>query len=211
MCGGGGNATAAAQQQEQERQAQIASTVDTINKAFAGRTSQYNTYLDALRKSYGTQLNYQQANAQRNLKFSLARAGLTGGSVAADQGGELTREAGAARIGAEQQAQAKTAALQSSDEATRQQMISLAQSGASIGEPGIQTANMLAANLGNAQANLAPDTLGNVFGGVTNSINAYNTAAQTRLGLRAAQAYTGAFSNAPTTNAGYANTGAGGH
>lgn len=203
MCYGGNNAAATAQTQQAQQQQSINSNVSAINNAFQGRQGQYNDYLSALNSSYQTQLNQQQADASRGLKFSLARNGQTGGSVAADQGGELQKEMGQGQITAEQQAQGKVAALQSSDQAEKQQLISLAQSGANIGNAGEQVADSLNANLQGAQANLGPNTLGQIFGGVTNSISNYNTAAQSRLGLKAAQAYTGAFSNSTSTNAGY--------
>jgi hypothetical protein len=84
-------------------------------------------------------------------------------------------------------------------------MLSLAESGANIGNAAEQTASALSANLANAQQNLGPNTLSNVFGNLTNTTNQMNTNAQTRMGLKAAQAYTGAFSNNATTNSGYAN------
>lgn len=210
MCMGGGNsATQAAQQQQQQQQQAVNQNVSAINSAFANRQSQYSNYLGALNKSYQTQLNLQQADASRNLKFALARSGMTGGSVAADQGANLQREMGQATLGASEQAQAKLAALESSDAATQQQMIALAQSGANIGNAAGETAAALKANLDNAQSNLGPNTLGQAFGGLTNTINQMNQGYQTRLGLRAAQAYAGAFSNNATTASGYGNAGTG--
>ncbi|MDE2098514.1 MAG: hypothetical protein KGL39_14770 [Patescibacteria group bacterium] len=207
--GGGNSATQAAQQQQQQQQQAVNQNVSAINSAFANRQSQYSNYLGALNKSYQTQLNLQQADASRNLKFALARSGMTGGSVAADQGANLQREMGQATLGASEQAQAKLAALESSDAATQQQMIALAQSGANIGNAAGETAAALKANLDNAQSNLGPNTLGQAFGGLTNTINQMNQGYQTRLGLRAAQAYAGAFSNNATTASGYGNAGTG--
>jgi hypothetical protein len=203
MCMGGNNATQQAEQQQQQQQEAVTGNVNAINSAFANRSSQYSSYLSALNSSYQQQLNLQQAQAARGLKFSLADSGLTGSSVAADQGAELQREMGQATVGAEQQAQAKEAGLQSSDQATRLQMIQLAQSGANIGNAAEQTATALSSNLQNAQANLAPNSLGNAFGGIAQDVSTANTAYMQRQGLRAAGAYTGAFSNTPTSNAGF--------
>lgn len=203
MCYGGNNAAEQASAQQAQQQQSINSNVSAINNAFKGRQGQYDDYLGALNKSYQTQLDQQQADASRGLKFSLARNGQTGGSVAADQGGELQKEMNQGQITAEQQAQAKLAGLKSSDQAEKQQLIALSQSGANIGNAGMQVADSLSANLEGAQKELGPNTLGNIFGGVANTVSNYNTAAQARLGLRAAQAYTGPFSNATTTNAGF--------
>jgi hypothetical protein len=205
MCFGTGNASQAATQQQEQQNATTAASISSINSAFANRQSQYNDYLNALNKSYQTQLNYQQAQSSRGLKFALARGGMTGSSVAADQGAELQREMGQAQVTAEQQAQAKLASLQSSDLASKQQMISLAESGANIGNAAEQTATALQANLQGAQTALGPNTLGQMFGGITNTVNNMNTAAATRMGLRAAQAYTSPFTNSASTSSGYFN------
>lgn len=204
MCfGSNSKASDAAAAQQANQQQSINQNVTAINGAFANRSQQYSDYLSALRGSYQSQLQMQGANAGRQLKFSLARGGLTGSSVAADQGGELQREEANGQITAEGQAQGKLAGLESADTAEKQQLIQLASTGANIGNAAQQTATALSANLQNAQSNLSPDTLGNIFGGVQNSYNAMNTAYNQRLGLRAAQAYTGAFSNSSNTDAGF--------
>ena len=197
------SATQAAQTQASNQQATIAGSIANINAAYGNRQSQYDSYLKALNTSYQQQLNTQQAAASRGLKFSLARGGLTGSSVAANQGAELQKEMGQGTLTAAEQAQAKLAGLQSSDIASKEQMMSLATSGAQIGNAGQQMGTMLQANLNNAQSALAPNTLGNVFGGITGVASNMNTAAQTRLGLRAAQAYANPFSNATSTAGGY--------
>lgn len=201
------SATTAATNQAAQQAATVNNQINSINSAFANRQGQYNSYLSALNTSYQTQLQQQQASAGRQLKFSLARGGQTGGSIAAQQGGELQREEGQGQITAQEQAQAKLAGLQSSDVAEKQQMISLAESGANIGNAAQQTATALQANLNNAQTNLGPNTLGQVFGGITNTTNAMNTAYASRMGLRAAQAYANPFSNSTSTASGYSNSG----
>jgi len=210
MCSSSNNsATQAAEQQQATQQANIQQNTAAINSAFANRQSQYTQYLNALNSSYQTQLNQQQANASRQLKFSLSRGGLTGSSVAADQGGELQRELGQGQVTAQEQAQAKLAGLESSDVAEKQQMLSLAASGDNIGNAAQQTATALQANLNNAQSALGPNTLGNVFGNLTNTTNQMNTNYQQRQGLRAAQAYTNPFSNTASTSSGYSSAGGG--
>lgn len=204
MCMGGGNsASNAALQQQQQQQGTINSNISQINSAFSNRQGQYNDYLNALNKSYQTQLNLQQSQSSRGLKFAMARSGMTGGSVAADQGAELKREMGQGTVTASEQAQAKLAALQSSDQASKNQMVSLAESGANIGNAAAQTSTALQANINNAQSALGPDTLGNAFGGIANTVNSINTAAASRMGLRAAQSYANPFSNSSGTNSGY--------
>jgi hypothetical protein len=197
----------AANQATQQAQA-VQQSVAGINSAFANRQAQYSNYLGALNTSYQTQLNQQQASSSRALKFAVARTGMTGGSVAADQGAELQREMGQGTVTADEQAQAKLAGLESSDQASKQQAIALAQSGANVGNSAQQLDTQLQGNIQNAQTNLGPNTLGNIFGGITNTTNAMNAAGQQRLGLRAAQAYTGAFTNNANTTGGYGGSGA---
>ena len=189
MCGGGGNATAAAQQQEQQRQAEISANVNSINSAFGNRQPQYNQYLQATRNLYNTELGRQQQIASRNLKFALARNGQTGGSVAADQGNELGREMAQGSIQAEQKAQGGLAQLENQDQAERLQMISLAQSGADIGNAATQTADALRANLGSAMAGSTANSLGDVFGDLTKDYNNFQQAAMTRKGLNNSTQY----------------------
>jgi hypothetical protein len=208
MSTGSNTATTAANQAAQQ-QSSINNNVNAINSAFANRQGQYNSYLSALNSSYQTQLNQQQQTASRNLKFALAGNGMTGSSVAADQGGQLQQQMEQGQLSASEQAQAKLASLESSDQSEKQQLISLAQSGANIGNAAEQTATALQTNIQNADAALAPNALGNAFGGITNTINSMNTAAQTRLGLKAAQAYTNPFSNTATTSSGYGGSGSG--
>lgn len=189
MCGGGNSASRAAQAQENQRQATIGKNVSDINSAFSGREGEYANYKTNLQGQYQTELNRQQALAARNQKFSLARGGLTGGSAAADAGTLLGQETAQGTVAAQQGVESGVAKLQASDEATRQQMIALAQSGGDIGNAAIQTAHSLQANLGNAQQTNIPAGLGDVFSGVTSSISDAKNAASLRSGILKGQLY----------------------
>ena len=192
MCGGGGDAQKAAQQQEQQREDTISKNVNAINSAFSNRQPEYDQYRKALQDQYETELNRQQAIAGRNNKFALARSGLTGGSAAVDSGRLLGQEEAQGTLAAQQGVQSNVSKLQSNDEATRQQMISLAQSGGDIGNAATQTANSLRANLGNAQSVNAAQGLGDVFGATTASYNNEQQAAALRSGLLKGQLYASA-------------------
>ena len=189
MCGGGGNAAAAAQQQENARQANISQNVNAIDKTFANRQPQYAQYLNAARGVYQTELGRQQQIAGRNLNFSLARSGMAGSSVAADQGNELGREMAQGTIQAEQKAQSGLSQLQSQDEAEKQQLISLAQSGADIGSGATMANNQLQANIGAAKSGSTASSLGDMFGGITQDYTNYNNAAMARKGINNSAQY----------------------
>lgn len=196
MCGGGGNAAAAAAQQEQQRQGTISQNVNQIDSTFANRQPQYDQYLNAQRNLYQTELGRQQGIAARGQKFALARSGLTGSSVAADQGDELGREMAQGSITAEQKAQSGLAGLEGQDNAEKLQLTSLAQSGADIGNAATQSADALRANLGAAMSGSTASGLGDIFGGVTKDVENFNNAAATRRGVNNSNQYL--YGNAST-------------
>jgi hypothetical protein len=189
MCGGGNSASRAAAAQEAARQATVGKNVSDINSAFRGRTGEYADFRKNLQNQYQTELNRQQGIAARNQKFSLARGGLTGGSAATDAGTLLGQETAQGTVNAQQATESGVAKLMATDEATRQQMIALAQSGGDIGNAATQTANSLRANIGNAQATNIPQGLGDVFGDVTKSVTDAQNAAALRKGILAQQVY----------------------
>lgn len=205
MCGGGGNASAAATQQEAARQANISQNVNQIDQTFATRQPQYDQYLNAQRGLYQTELGRQQGIAARNQKFALARSGLTGSSVAADQGDELGREMAQGSITAEQKAQGNLASLESQDNAEKLQLTSLAQSGADIGNAATQSADALRANLGTAMAGSTASGLGDVFGTVAKDTENYQNAQMARKGINNSNQYL--YGNAAAAATG--NTGLG--
>ena len=142
-----------------------------------------------LQAQYQQELDRQQAIAGRNNKFALARSGLTGGSAAVDSGRTLGQEEQLGTLAAQQQVNSNVSKLQANDQATRQQMISLAQSGNNIGDAATQTSQALQANLGQASSVNAAQGLGDAFAQTTNAYNNEQTAAALRNGLLKGQLY----------------------
>lgn len=201
------SAAEAAARAEAERQATISANVGRINSAYAGRENQYADFIDALRKTYGTELTRQQTDASRQLKFGLARGGLTGGSQAVFAGQNLAREANQGTLTAESKAQGALADLRAKDEQSRLSMISLAQSGADIGDAATQTANALRANIGAAQSSNLASGLGEVFGGTAATYKAMQEAAALRRGLKSSELYASPFTRGSgATGAGLGGT-----
>lgn len=174
---------------EAERQARISKNVGDINSAFGNRQGQYDAYLAAVRKNLGSQLTKQQGVASRNLKFSLARGGLTGGSAAVDKGADLQDEFRKGALDVESKAQSGAAGLQQKDEASRLSLISLAQAGGDIGDAAGQTASMLQANTQGALNESGTQTLGDVFGSTAQTYKTMQEAANLRRGLRDSDIY----------------------
>jgi len=79
--GSGNSATQAAANANAQSQAQIQNAVTGINAAYnsPARAQQIQTYGGNLQNYYDTQVNQQQAINARDLTFSNARSGLTGG------------------------------------------------------------------------------------------------------------------------------------
>jgi len=193
MCFGGGSSTKKAEQAEAARQSQISSNVMGINSAFAGREPQYADLGNAVRSRLGTELDQKRGEATRQNKFALAKSGLSGGSAAIDAGRRLTREGQEGALAVERQARAGQADLRSKDEASRLQLISLAQSGNDIGNASQQTANMLRSNIDAAKNANVVNGLGDVFGGTANAVKTSRDAAARRRGLSEASTYAKAF------------------
>src|SRR5688572_11550915 len=84
--GSSNSAQRQAQRAEADRQARIASTTSRINSVYdaPGRQAQYDDFLSAVRQNYTEDATRQKTTADRDLKFSMARSGLHGGSADVD-------------------------------------------------------------------------------------------------------------------------------
>jgi hypothetical protein len=164
--GSGNSAANAANAANAQQQKDIQNSVSQINAAYSSpaRQQQYETYGNNLRDYYTGQVNNQEVQNARNLKFANARSGLSGGSAAVDNNTQLQKDYTNGLLEASRQASAGKAALQQADVNSKNQMIGLAQQGNYTGVgPGFgaleQSANLDAAK-GYGQVN----SLGNIFG-----------------------------------------------
>lgn len=169
MGGGGGSAQRAAQQQQAQQQAQIAQSTQAINNIFSSpqRQQQYADYGKNLLNLYKQNLDYQQGKASRNLKFALARSGLTGGSYQADAGANLQHDYNQGLLSAQSQAQQGESQMQEADQQTKQNLIALAQSGLDATSAASMANSALKSNIGNANQYSNVNQLGNFFGDVS--------------------------------------------
>jgi len=171
-----------ANRMEQQRRANIANTTSRINDAYRNpqREADIAGFLDATRQFYRGDLDRQHQVTQRGLKFALARSGLTGGSVAADQGRTLGEDYQRGILQADRLAQGHANDLRNADEQTRMNLISMAQNGIDDTGAGMQAAQLMQANLAGAQSQLKANTLGDVFGGFGTLIKHSRDAAESR-------------------------------
>lgn len=194
MCGGGGNqASRAAKEAETERQAQVERSTSAIDRAFKGRASQLGDFTEALRGEFRSQAEEQKSDADRRLKFSLARGGLTGGSAAADAGVDLGEEFQKGLLKGESRVQGAVADLGSADEASRRQLIALAQSGAGATTLTQQAVNALRANIGGARATGLSEDVGDIFSNTRALFTKQEEAAARRRGLEEANIFADPF------------------
>jgi hypothetical protein len=177
------SATDAAAAADAARQAAIAKTVGSINTAYSSpnRQAQYATYGQNLNSYYTGQVNDQEAINARNLKFAMARSGLSGGSAAVDSNTQLQKDYTKGLLQASQAAQGGTAALEQSDINAKNQLTSLAEQGAYTGAIPTQIAEAQQATLGAAGNYANTQALGNLFTGTANIYGNEQTAAANRL------------------------------
>jgi hypothetical protein len=154
-----------AELREREREQQIKRTTAAIDAIFDSpeRQRQYTDFVSSLRAYQGEQLERQKSDADRDLKFSLARSGQTGGSVAADKGRRLGDEFSDATLEAERRAQGALSDLQASDQDARMNLIQLGQSGLDTTTGAQRAGELLSANLGTAASRARAESLGDSF------------------------------------------------
>lgn len=181
--GTGNSAANAANAFNQQQQQQIQQSVGAINAAYnnPNRQSQYQSYNANLQNYYNNQVNTQEAQNARNLKFAMARSGLTGGSAAVDSNTQLQKDYTQGLLAASQAATAGTSALEQADINSKNQLISLAQAGNFTGAVPSATALSQNANLQTAQNYGNANALGNAFTGTQGIYQNEETAAANRL------------------------------
>lgn len=165
--GSSNSASNAASAADANRQKQINDSISQINAAYGSpsRQAQYDTYGRNLKDYFTGQVNEQQATSARNLKFAEARSGLTGGSASVDANTQLGKDYTKGLLQASQAAQGGTAALQQADIGAKNNLISLAESGANLGSIPGAIASSARANLGTAMNYGNANSLGNLFAG----------------------------------------------
>jgi hypothetical protein len=185
MYGSGGDAANSAAQQaqrsEDEHQARIKAATSTIDNIFAdpSRAALYDTQRDAVYDLNKQELDRQQQEAERRIKFGLARNGLSGGSVDVDQHAKLGQRTTEGLMRVRGLADDAASELRLNDERTKQNLISMAQSGIDTGT----AANMAVQGMNaNAQTGLASRQIANI-GNLFSDLGAAYMASQQRDGL----------------------------
>lgn len=188
----GSNSASRAQRQanrtERERQAAIALGTERVNKVFDSpeRGRQIEDFLAALRERYTDDANRQKGTADRRLKFSMARSGLTGGSASVDANRNLGEEYVRGLLDAENTALETQGRLRAQDEASRMDILSMIRQGLDATTAANRAGAAMRANAQIAEGGAFADGLGDIFGGTADIYKRQTEAAERRRGERAA-------------------------
>lgn len=186
MGGSNDSAQRAAQARQDQQQAAIDQSQAQINAIFDNpqRQADIDDFVNATRQYYQQDLDKQKAQADRSLKFALAKSGLTGGSEQVDQQEQLGESYAKGQLQAEQKALGAGANLQDADEQARQRLIALATSGLDATNAASQSAEAMRTDLQAARAGMGANAMGDVFGTFNNFTKNVDDAQQRRRGLQ---------------------------
>ncbi|MFY4004893.1 hypothetical protein [Achromobacter denitrificans] len=143
------------------RDGQVYTGVERI--AGVDRNAMYDQQRKAVTDLNRRDVDRQFLDAERANRFGLARSGLTGGSADIDSNAELTRRTNEGLIKAAGIGDQAAADLQTADERSRQNLISMAQSGIDTGQAAQMALSQLDANSANAASARSGATVGNLF------------------------------------------------
>jgi hypothetical protein len=166
MSGPNNKASQQATANENARQASIAGTQARVNQAYESpqREADIQGYMGATRDYLGRDLNLQKTTNDRELKFALARGGLTGGSTQVDQQKVGARDYTRGLLNVEQKTQSAGADLRSQDQDARTRLISLATSGLDATSAASMAASSMRSALDSSRSTAAAQGLGDMFG-----------------------------------------------
>lgn len=186
MAGGGDNRAAdEANRQEQARQAAIAATQGRVNQVFnnPARAADIADYVGAIRQYHGDDLSRQKADADRELRFAMARGGLTGGSTQVDQQKLFGQDYARGLLDVERRAQGAGAELEAADQEARARLISLATSGLDATTAAQSAASAMRTNLEAGKSAAMANGIGQVFGQTKTFADRARDAAEKRRAL----------------------------
>ena len=158
-------ASEAAQRAEAERQAAIKRTQGAVNGVFdsPARQAEIGDYVNATRDFYTQGLNRQKVDTDRELRFALARGGLTGGSTQNDQAKRFAETYTRGLLDVERRAQGAGANVAAADQEARARYIALATSGLDATTAAAQSAAAMRTNLEAGQADRTVGSWGDAF------------------------------------------------
>jgi hypothetical protein len=158
---------AQAKADEEARRAEIERRQRQIEAIFSSpqREQQYTEFENALRQGLFSDLDRTKVRNDRELKFALARSGLSGGSVDVDQNRNLAETYLRGVAEAERKTQRGGAELRASDQQSKQQLFSQLLAGADATTATQNAAQMMRTNIGLAKDDATYGAFDTLFGG----------------------------------------------
>jgi hypothetical protein len=166
MCGGSRNrAQREAQRAEDARMAAIRNTQASVNRAYDNpqRQADISDYVNSVRQMGTEDLNRQKGDTDRELKFALARNGLTGGSTQIDQQQRVAENYSRGLLEIDRKSRGAGAELQSQDQDNRARLIQLATSGLDATTGAQQAAAGMRSTLEAGRSTALAGSMGNAF------------------------------------------------
>lgn len=196
---------------------QTALDTDAINQAIAGgkvftgrntvtpmsRDALYDQQKQAVTDMNTRDVNKQYAQAERQNRFGLARSGLLGGSADVDSNALLQDKTNQGLIQASALGDQAAADLKTADERSKQNLISMAQSGIDTGTAQTMALHNLDATAQTAAANRGAATIGNLFGDLGQAYLLNQQATGARAGVNNTQQQ---YPNLATAGKGYSGS-----
>ena len=185
MCMGGGGGDGGAAEREAARKAEQDAGIAQVNKTFgvgdanrqAAREAMYQNVGQDARDAMQNNMQGDQATAQKNIQFNLARQGLFGGSEELNKNAEFERAKQNANLQIEGKANDLVTGMRSADNAAKNSAISAISSGVNSGAALDNALSAQNQNLSNAKASASISNAGTLFGGFGDQYAAYNQAA----------------------------------
>lgn len=174
-------------QQEAERaarEARIQQSISALNNIFGNRAPVYDRFADETFALNRDRLQDSREQAARQLKFALARAGLSGGSVDVDKSQDADDRYNRGLVDARSYADEQAAQMRAQDQQAKQQLLGVASSGGiSSGQMSSMAQNALQGQQRALENPPVASGLGQVFSGLADTIGQALVAHGNRQGL----------------------------
>lgn len=173
-------------QAERERENSIKRATGRVNAVFDApeRAAGREGFLAALRENFMRDLNRQKSLADRRLKFSMARSGLTGGSAAVDANRTLGEDFTTGLLSAENRAQGGLADLEAQDEQSRLGILQMVRQGLDATTAAQRAGAAMRTNIESTKTQNLMNGLGDIFGNTASIYKQQQEAQERRRGAR---------------------------
>jgi hypothetical protein len=174
------------QRAERARERSIAQATGRVNAVFDApeRLAGREDFLAALRDNYMRDLNRQKGLADRRLKFSMARSGLSGGSASVDANRTLGEDFTEGLLDAENRSQAGLADLEAQDEQSRLNILQMVRQGLDSTTAAQRAGAAMRTNIESTKTQNLMNGLGEVFGNTAGIYKQQQEAQERRRGAR---------------------------